>query len=106
MARTDVSRGSKEEAAGQECQNGDERLQPSVGMSDGLSGGPQCEEDRVPRLHGDEASPGIVNAAIAESGDETACKNWNVGVVWTDLGPQVSGYAVPCALFRCIGVAL
>jgi hypothetical protein len=41
-------------------------------------------------LHGHEAAPGIVGAAVAETGYETACYDWDICVRERDLIAEVA----------------
>jgi hypothetical protein len=52
------------------------------------------------RLHGDEAIPGIVRAAVAEPGDETACYDGYVCMLGGDFILEVTRCGPPTASAR------
>ena len=47
-------------------------------------------EEAPTRLHGDEAGPGIVGAAVAQSGDKAACDDRYICVFEADLVLQIT----------------
>jgi hypothetical protein len=49
-------------------------------------------------LHGHEARPGVVGAAVAEPGDETACYYRDVCVREGDFVAEVAAGGLPCGL--------
>lgn len=51
-------------------------------------------------LHGHEAGPGVVGAAVAEPGDETACYDGDVCVREGDLVGEVAARGLECGLAR------
>lgn len=58
------------------------------------------EEEGSTGLHGDEAGPGIIRAAVAEAGDKTACYDWDICVFEGDFVAEVAGDSLQSSLAR------
>lgn len=78
----------RQEGAGEEGCDGNERLEPAVRFRLWLIGGAEGKEHGVASLHGGKDGPGVVGGGIDETRDEGGSQEEQVGMGGVDEGGE------------------